>query len=628
MSETPSRAGTLLLPGGLALALLLHSFRGVWSDLGGRFLGRATDTIHHAWALWWAAQPGGEGALSTLVSFPTGERGALLSPLTTAGSRPWLWMGGPGLAYNAACIGVLAGAMCGVGLLTARLARDTRAGLFAAVALLVGRPMYAHLGLGLMEGMSIGWVALACWALLIWVEGDLSLPAAVPVSDPEVAEALAAPKRWRRAGKKRKNQDETPDEAPSVGEAWERRLWSLVRTIVKVLRDVMPEMPPFRHPAALLAGLACAVAVLENPYALILVAPAALIGAVARLRRGPRWPAAFEVASAAMTGTFLIAVRLFLARGDLGGNLTTAVNFRWLGRTWSALEGEGSYAISQILSPFPVIEFAQTAAEIRETGGDVYLGWTALGLALVGVRWGGRAARVAAGVALLCGLLALGSLPNGQEGGPGLFFFVNLALSQVLPPLTQPVRFLVLAQGALAVAGALGLSGWMAQRPADWTGARSALLALFAEAVLLGGPALGLPTTELRPISCFSDLGALNAGAVHMVTPTDWTAEQANTAALKFQLIHRLPGTHHGIGGWTGPPRDQRFDQAITQVTNSLSRPVLGTPAAKAAQKLASAGLAWFLVPAEQAPSWAGQAAVACDGWAAYPISTFMSGSR
>ncbi len=546
MSSAPRPPPVLLALVALPVALLLVSARPVGLDTTGRFIGSATDALHHAWGLWWFAHGEGEGEITRLVSFPTGERGALLSPLVAIASLPAQALLGPAFAYNLACLCVLAGACAGVGLLAGTLARDARTGALAALALLVGRPLYAQLGVGVLEGLAIGLAAGALAALLLWVE--------------------------RR-----------PGAAVSLG-----------------------------------LGALLAVAVFENPYALVLLAPAAALGALIRLLRERR-AAAGGVLGALVGGFALVLLRFGLTGGDLGGNETTAVRFVWAGAVQLALEGEGSLSAAQLLSPLPFPDFDAPAAVIRDQGGDVYLGLSVLALAGLGALLGGGAGRAALLVAGLCALLAAGSLPGGQGAPPGPFFFVNLFIDVFLPPLTQPFRFLSFAQAALAVGAALGVSA-LARRVVDgWRVTLGAAALLAADALWVGGPSLALPVTDLRPSACMADLREVDAGAVHLVPPARLTREEANTAAVRLQLLHGLPGTHRGIGGWRPEPTDPRMVNALAEIGLALRR----GPTQKLPQAWRTArqrGLGWLVVDATEAPRWLGAPARSCGGWSAFRV--------
>lgn len=537
------------LPLLLALTLLLAgvALAPVLGDPGGRLLGSATDTLHHAWGLWWFAHGGAEGEPTWLVSFPTGERGALLSPLVALAALPWERLGGPALAWNLACGCELLGAAAGVGLLAATLGRDVRAGALAALAMLVGRPLVLQLGLGVLEGVSVGLAAASSAALIHWV----------------------------RAGSQ-------------TGK-----------------------------PYSLGVGALAALAVVENPYALVLLLPACGIGACILLARERR-AALTVVAAAALGGLLIIGLRLGLAGGELGGNRLTAINFTWAGRPWQALEGEGGLSAAQLLSPLPLADLGSAASAIRERGGGVYLGWSVLLLAGLGAVLAGGAGRAAVGLAGLATLLAAGSLPEGQGGAPGPFFFLNLLISRFLPPLTQPVRFLSFASAALAVGAGLGVAALSRRRPEGWGGWRLAAGLLAVEGLLLGGPALSIPTTDLRQQACFADLGATDPGAVHLIAPRGWSREQANTAAVTLQLVHGLPGTHRGIGGWTQEPRDRGFDGLIAGLERDLSRASPSPVVRDTLSRLRARGLSWLVMASAEAPAWAGPPARSCGGWSAW----------
>ena len=544
------RTALALLAG--AAALVVWTMAPVLPDLTGRFLGTATDAVHHAWGLWWSTQAIGADGLSRVVSYPAGERGALLSPLTVTLVQPWFSLGHAGLAYNAVCAGGLLSASAGVGLLAARLADDGRAGAAAALAMLVGRPLFAHLGMGVTEGMTVGVAALAVWATAGWA--------------------------WPRT--------------PPSGPAWTR------------------------HAASVGVGVLCGVAVVENPYAILLVAPWAGVAAAAR---GASPGGGVALALAGLGGLAPALGRLWLAGGSLGGNATTAVRFHWAGTTWAALEGEGRLGLSELVWPAPMMDFSGSAGEVLARGGDAYLGMVPLALALAGVVLGGGWARAAAATAALAVALAGGSLPWGQGGPPGPFFFANLALSRWLVALTQPDRYLVFAQAGVAVAAGLGLAVVAARvGPVAW---RVAGLALGIEALVIGGPALAIPVTDLRPLSCLAAL-SVEQGAVMTAAPSSWRAEDVNTAALTLQLLHQRPGTHRGIGGWSAAAPDRAAKAAEEQLDRALQGlSPRGAAVVAAAGALEGAGVTTLLMPIRHTPGWLGGASLSCGGWGAWPMS-------
>ena len=212
---------------------------------------------------------------------------------------------------------------------------------------------------------------------------------------------------------------------------------------------------------------------------------------------------------------------------------------------------------------------------------------------------------MAAGLSLLCLLLAAGSFLGGL---PGPFLLLNLLLEAALRPVTQPMRFLVFASGALAIAGGLGL----ASLTIGWRRVAGSVLVL--EALVLGGPATQIPITDTKQTACLS---ALTAGAVHLphirpeVTlrgqrPLDGH-EQHSTAAKRLQLSHGLPGTHQGIGGWTVLPSNSALDDALATFDAVWLGQGLPTAIDPPLKKMREAGITWVITALDDAPTWAGQ---------------------
>ncbi len=505
----PAADKRLLLAGAAAvLVLVLWSARGVLLDPAGLILGDRPDTIHHVWGQWWMAQSGAEGGLSTWTSYPSGEYGSVLCPLGNLLVRPVEWLGGAVLAYNLLSVLYLLFDALAVGLLARRVARSDLAGVVAALAMVVARPVIAHVALGNTEGAAIGWVALVAWAGLPWARGENRLGAVV--------------------------------------------------------------------------GLLCGVAVIENPYSLPILAIVAPALALRRLVAGPgRWR---QLALAAVAGPILPGLRLWQVGEGLGGNfMRHAAPFDWLGFTWTVWDPDWSLAGWQLLWPWPRMQFPEMTLELYENGGFAFVGLVALCLALGGgvLQW--RRALPWLGLALLFFLLGLGSTPLGDSGPPGLFLLANSVIVQVLPALTQPLRFLAFGTGALAVAAGVGAAR-LPSRP--WV-APLLLALLVVEGFTLGGPSIRIPVIDTRGTECLAAL----EGPVHTLTPTGPTAS-ANGAALLLQLVHGQPGTHVGVGGWT------RVDEAD-------------------ARSLEERGVRWVLVPEE------GLAATTCGGWSALPLSAW-----
>lgn len=372
----------------------------------------------------------------------------------------------------------------------------------------------------------------------------------------------------------------------------------------------------FRKPSAVggaLVGALCGVAVLENPYALVLVAPGAVVHAALLLRRA-RSGALAPLAAATAAGLLPIVIRLLSVDGDLGGNWNPQAPYRWLGLDWYVAAIESFVRPSEFLWPLNRMDFIGSTRTILLSGGGIYLGWTVLGLALWGAWRAGGWGRglLAAGAA--CVALGLGEVPLGLSGPPGPFLLVNSVLFRLDHPLTQPHRFFPLAGLFLA------LGAGIAARNLGQRGLLGVLILLGADAALLGGPSLTAPTLSVRPLDCFAQLPA---GAVHTVRTSP--SGRGNAEALLLQLQHGQAGTHQGIGGWSQEPREPAFELALAQVDVAVHR---GVPVGEFAEHLAvmdSHGIRWLVLSEDVVRPEDVDPVVACDGWQALAISALIS---
>ena len=167
----------------LAVLLVGWSARAVLEDPTGSLWGNRLDSVHSAWVHWWRTMPRTEGGVSRWVSFPHGEQGTTHNPVGYMVVSPIQALWGPVAAHNLLAVLYLLLTAVGTGLLTAHLARDGRAGMVAVLAVLAARPLVAHVGLGNLEGLGVGWVALLLWLGLRWERAGLlvGLVAAVSV---------------------------------------------------------------------------------------------------------------------------------------------------------------------------------------------------------------------------------------------------------------------------------------------------------------------------------------------------------------------------------------------------------------------------------------------------------------
>lgn len=525
------------------------AFRSVLADPAGTVLGGATDTVHHLWGIWHLAQGGRDGVISALVSFPDGELGSLLCPAWHQLGALLFRVGGIGLAYNLSIAVYLAFDALAAGLWAGRLARSPVAGAVAAGAVLVGRPLFTSLGGGVVEGLAVGWIALAGWFATGWARG--------------------------RA----------------------------------------------RDAAGM--GLAAAIAVIENPYA-VAIAPVLLAGAtLVALRRGGGWRAGGRrglgaTALAAVCCVLPLAVRAWAVSGALGGNAGAGKPYLWEGRLWRVFIVPHAFEWRGIVLPMERVDHAVVAQASTGAPGTYFLGLVPLALALAGAARSG-AGRWALAASLACLALAAGPFPF-DGGPPGPFQALDVLLAHVAVPLTQPQRFLGFAQlfvaiGAGVGAVALGRFGAVA------------LVALAAEALTLGGPAWRPATLRVDEFSCLAALAGIEAGAVHVVGPRDWSRERVTATAELMQIQHGLPGTHRSIGGWTAQGDNSALTTILAELAEVARAGSSGREASLAATARA-AGIAWIVIPG-QWMRWApGDRGPSCGSFAAYRLPGAPSARR
>ena len=282
-----------------------------------------------------------------------------------------------------------------------------------------------------------------------------------------------------------------------------------------------------RGRVALAALCACLTAV-EYPY-LILVLPGLLL-ARGGLERSGRWVAAgFLALGLAWLGT------RFVGRGQVMG--FSSAHFHqigWLGMDFPVVEEAKARSVpGDLFWPGSVRWRLSTRPEDLACGRD-YLGVSVILLAALGWRRGRW-------WALLAGVGAALATGSNWWGFPAPFSWLNLLASSVVRGLTQPTRFLLLANVGLAIAAAYGV-----ERLGRWRWVGVGLLGL--DAVLLGGLALRMPTLPLPQAECVRALAG-RSGVI--VWP--WDARASGDASLQtryWQMEHGQPGASFGVGSW------------------------------------------------------------------------------
>lgn len=195
--------------------------------------------------------------------------------------------------------------------------------------------------------------------------------------------------------------------------------------------------------------------------------------------------------------------------------------------------------VSELFLPGPV-RWTLTAEEATSATGGRYLGLIGLLLAAASAALRPRQALPWLGLALVGGVLALGSLVGGFAGP---FLFLNALMDAVARPLTQPTRFLALSVLGVAVCAAIAavtlIERWGARAGA------ALLLAVLLDGLMLGGLSLRLPTSTLPKASCLAEL---EPGGL-LLWP--WDAELSElSASQRYQIVHQHPSPQTGIASW------------------------------------------------------------------------------
>lgn len=276
--------------------------------------------------------------------------------------------------------------------------------------------------------------------------------------------------------------------------------------------------------------LACAgLTALEYPYLAPVLPGLALLRA--GRERSLRWVAI------ALTGLFLVWLGArFIGRGQLSSfspSLHPPLVF--LGLRYPVIEEVHARArLFDLLWPGRVVWSLDVDGSVLARGRD-YLGLSLILLGLVG----GKRGLPWLGLATVGALLATGS-----DWGwvPGPFSWLNLVARHLARALTQPTRFLLLANLALALAAAHGI-----QRMGRWKPVGVALI--LADGLIGGGLSLRLPTTALPTASCVASLSGREG-----VLVWPWDVRTSTVASLQtrfWQMQHGQPGATFGVGSWS-----------------------------------------------------------------------------
>lgn len=326
----------------------------------------------------------------------------------------------------------------------------------------------------------------------------------------------------------------------------------------------------------------------ENPY----LAP--VLPAVAALRLGMLWRAGRQEE--------LRPLALGLVLGSLGVLAVAAVFGRSADPSYPGEIANRTVMLGPL--PLQIVDMPWARATPQElllpgavrwtldveggalAGGGRYLGLSVLALGALALARTRRVAGPWALLALVMVGLGMGSILPGGLAGP--FLFLNAVMDAVARPLTQPTRFLLVAQVGLAVLVALGVQG-LGPR-----GRAGALTLLAGDALLLGGLSLRLPSLELPERDCPAAWFAEHPGPV-LLWPHDARDGDASASQLA-QLAHGQPAPHRGIASWLLP------GTPVLRTLRATGWRVHGPQAPMEVQwaRLAELGFRWVVV--EQTP--------------------------
>ncbi len=239
------------------------------------------------------------------------------------------------------------------------------------------------------------------------------------------------------------------------------------------------------------------------------------------------------------------------------------------------------------------VRWTESAHEARHATGGRYLGLSAVVLGALGAFSRPHAAAFWAALALGCAWLAMGSVHAGVIGP---FLGLNLLMEEVARPLTQPRRFLPVAQVGLAICVMIGLDAVRTAFGRRGPFAVAVGLGLLAgDALLFGSGSLHVPGTRLADADCLQPQPG-EEGAV-LIWP--WDAVEGDASAQQLlQMVHGRNGPHRGIASWATPAGNVRAD---LDRAGWRARGVDHLPATSW-HELSRLGFGWVISPTEGYP--------------------------
>ena len=211
-------------------------------------------------------------------------------------------------------------------------------------------------------------------------------------------------------------------------------------------------------------------------------------------------------------------------------------------RPWARISFVDFFAMKPILWPAGGLD------SIHMSGREG-LGWSVVLFAALG-GWLCRASKgvwVALTLAGIGIVFATGSTWFGSTSPFGLF---NSICEQIVRPLTQPTRFLLLSIISLPLLVGFLVRFLENQEKYPWLGV-CVYVILLAESFYWGGFSVRIPTTPIPESDCIRELADKEGGV--LIWPWDGMDDERKDATLKsrwLQIAHEQPAATIGTGSW------------------------------------------------------------------------------
>jgi hypothetical protein len=229
------------------------------------------------------------------------------------------------------------------------------------------------------------------------------------------------------------------------------------------------------------------------------------------------------------------------------------------------------------------VQWSVGADDAREATGGRYLGLSVVAIGLVSLVYSKMWRWLAFG--LIAYWLTLGSVHFERSG---LFLFLNGIMDAIARPLTQPTRYLVLFQIAVAVGVAKLAKSAINTSPLLGVGIA---VVFFIDATVWGGLSLDIPRTELPDFQCQLE------GPI-LMWPWD-ASDGAQSETQLYQIQHHQPSPHTAIASWAISGERVLNDLRASGFRLGSDRLNMG--------RLRQLGYRWVVVEGDT-PSWADKA--------------------